>query len=79
MLCSDYKIISKALANRLNKVLGEIIQSDQTYCVPGRQIFDNISFLRDFLDIGKLLDVNFGLISIDQEKAFDRVVIYGMF
>ncbi len=73
LLCSDYKIVSKALANRLSKVLAEIIHSDQTYCVPGRQIFDNISFLRDFLDIGKLLDVNFGLISIDQEKAFDRV------
>lgn len=30
-------------------------------------------FLEIFFDIGKLLDVDFGLISIDQEKAFDRV------
>lgn len=48
LLCSDYKILSKALANILSKVLAEIIHSDQTYCVPGRHIFDNISFLRDF-------------------------------
>lgn len=73
LLCSDYKILSKALANRLSGVLEEVIHADQTYCVPGRQIFDNISFIRDMFDISKLFDVDFGLISIDQEKAFDRI------
>ncbi len=28
------------MANLLSKVLAEIIHSDQTYCVPGRHIFD---------------------------------------
>ncbi len=73
LLCTDYKILSKVLANRLSEVLGHIIHSDQTYCVPGRRICDNISFIRDILEIGKSFKLNFGLVSIDQEKAFDRV------
>jgi len=73
LLCSDYEILSKALANRLSGVLEEVIHTDQTYCVPGRQIFDNISFVRDMFDISRLFDVDFGLISIDQEKAFNRI------
>lgn len=72
LLCNDYKLLSKALGNRLGDVLDQIIHSDQTYCVPGRRITDNISFIRDVLDNYKGL-FDFGLISINQEKAFDRV------
>ncbi len=42
VLCSDYKMLSKALANRLAGVLEQVIQSDQTYCIRERSIFDNI-------------------------------------
>ncbi len=50
-----------------------VIHPDQSYCVPGRSISDNISLITDILDGGKLFDLDIGLISIDQEKAFDRV------
>lgn len=73
VLCAEYRLLSKVLANRLSKVLEEVIDPDQTDCVPGRLIYDNISFIRDILEIGKLLNLNFGLVSVDQEKAFDRV------
>ena len=73
LLCSDYKLLSKALANRLAGVLGEVIHPDQTYCVRGRSMFDNISLIRDVLEVSKLLKLDVGLISLDQEKAFDRV------
>lgn len=73
LLCTNYKLLSTVLANRLSEDLSHVIHPDQTYCVPWRRIFDNISFIRDFLDIGKNLNLNFGLVSIDQEKAFDRV------
>ncbi|KAL2096374.1 hypothetical protein ACEWY4_008522 [Coilia grayii] len=73
ILCTDYKLLSKVLANRLSKVLDEVIHPDQTYCVPGRSIQNNISFIRDVFDLGKLMDLSFGLVSVDQEKAFDRV------
>lgn len=73
LLCSDYKLLSKTLAVRLAKVMGQVIHPDQSYCVPNRSIFDNISFIRDIIQVSKLLDIKCGLLSLDQEKAFDRV------
>ena len=73
VLCTEYKLLSKALAIRLGDVLGQVIHPDQTYCVPGRLIQNNISFIRDIVDLGKSFNLEFGLVSIDQEKAFDRV------
>ena len=46
----DYKIISKALANRLKLVMESIISPEQTCCVPGRDIADNIMSIRDVID-----------------------------
>ena len=45
----------------------------QTYCIPDRSILDNISLIQDFLDFAHLTNVKSGLISLDQQKAFDRV------
>lgn len=73
LLCTDYKIISKILANRLKVFMDQIIGSDQSYCVPGRSILDNLFLMRDIFDVCKMHGLNVGLISIDQEKAFDRV------
>lgn len=73
LLCCDYKILSKVLATRLGKVLEEVIHPDQSYCIPGRSIIDNISLIRDIFEVVKIFGLNAGLISIDQEKAFDRV------
>ena len=73
LLCTDYKILSKALANRLREVLEQVIHQDQTYCVPGRSIVDNVSLIRDVLDVSSSLGLDVGFISLDQEKAFDRV------
>ncbi len=73
LLCSDLKLFSKALAIRLREVVGQVIHRDQTYCVPNRSIFDNVYLIRDILEVSRLLDIDTGLISLDQEKAFDRV------
>lgn len=73
LLCSDYKLLSKTLANRLAGVMDSIIHPDQTYCVPGRSIFHNIFLVCDVLEVSKMLNLDCGLISLDQEKAFDRV------
>ncbi|KAI3376771.1 hypothetical protein L3Q82_000367 [Scortum barcoo] len=74
LLCmGDYKVLSKALALRLREVMAEVVHVDQTYCVPGRLISDNIHLIRHVLDVSGSLGIGTGLISIDQEKAFDRV------
>jgi len=71
LLCSDYKLLSKVLANRLANVMDSVVHPDQTYCVPGRSIFDNIFFY--LIEVSKMLNLNCGFISLDQEKAFDRI------
>ncbi|XP_023193817.1 tyrosine-protein kinase SYK isoform X1 [Xiphophorus maculatus] len=73
LLCTDYKLLSKVLANRLKKVMEQVVHQTQTYCVPGRSMIDNISLIRDVLDVSRSLGCNTGLVSLDQEKAFDRV------
>ncbi|KAF7659086.1 hypothetical protein LDENG_00003480 [Lucifuga dentata] len=65
--------MSKALATRLREVMEEVVHRNQTYCVPGRSMVDNVYLIRDVLDLSSSLGVDTGLISIDQEKAFDRV------
>ena len=72
LLTTDYKILTKALAHRLTQVLPTIINSDQTACIPGRTINDNISLIRDVIDYANETHTPLALISIDQMKAFDR-------
>ena len=38
-----FEIFAKVLANRLKLVIGDIIDVDQSYCVPGRTIYDNLN------------------------------------
>ena len=73
LLNVDYKIISKAITIRLSKVIESIVHSHQTCSVPGRTIFSNVSLLRDILDHIDLTRECAILVSLDQEKAFDRV------
>ena len=72
MLNVDYKIFSKFIASRLSKVLSFIIHLDQTCSIPGRSIFSNVTLLRDTLDYIERTDETAILVSLDQEKAFDR-------
>ena len=73
LLNSDYKICSKAITLRLSKVLDSIIDPDQTCSIPGRSISSNIVSLRDTLDYIEQTNETGILLSLDQEKAFDRV------
>ena len=73
LLNVDYKICLKALSSRLSLVLEKIVSPDQTCSVPGRSISSNLVQLRDMLDYIERTDEPGILISLDQEKAFDRV------
>ena len=70
LLNTDFKILSKLLAERLKKVLPSIIHKDQKGCVQGRFIGENISLIRDIVDSCNGEEV---ILLIDQQKAFDRV------
>lgn len=73
LLCTDYKILSKVLCNRLKHFIDLLILVDQSYCVPDRSMLDNLFFMRDVFAVCELYDLNVVVISIDQEKAFDRL------
>ncbi|KAF7642726.1 hypothetical protein LDENG_00252430 [Lucifuga dentata] len=73
LLTVDYKLVAKVMANRLEQCLASIVYNDQSYCIPGRSIFDNLFLMRDVLELCKPGTLRFGVFSLDQEKAFDRV------
>ena len=73
LLNVDYKICAIAISVRLSKVLDFIVDPDQTCSVPGRKISSNLHILRDILDSIDRTGETGILVSLDQEKAFDRV------
>ena len=68
----DLKILTKALTNRLKKVLPSLIHFTQT-AVDGRKIDNTIHMLRDFIQLANNENLASAFIFLDQEKAFDRV------
>lgn len=73
LLNVDYKICSKAVSLRLAKVLGSIVDPDQTCSIPGRSMSSKLVLLRDTLAFIERTGETGILLSLDQEKAFDRV------
>ena len=69
----DYKIASRAIAGILLKVIHLVVNSNQTCGVPGRYIGDSVAFLRDVFSYASLSGTPVAILSLDQEKAFDRV------
>ena len=73
LLNTDYKILTKLLANRLKKVLPSIINDDQAGYLEGRFIGQNIRLIEDISFFTKNNNKPGIILSIDFEKAFDSV------
>ena len=73
LLNTDYKLLSKIFAERIRKVLPEIIHSDQKGCVSGRYMGENIRLIDDILFEIENQSPDSIILQLDQEKAFDRV------
>ena len=73
LLCIDYKILTKIVANRLKYILPDIISTEQNCSIPNRTIFDNLFLIREIISYARQKTNHFYLVKIDQEKAFDKI------
>ena len=73
LLNQDYKILAKLVAERIKIALPYLINQDQTGFLKGRYIGQNIVTILDIIHHTEVQEIPALLISIDFEKAFDKL------
>ena len=73
LLCTDYKILTKILANHLKQIVLDIISKEQNCSVPQQTIFNNLFLIRDLIKYQKEKKNKFYLLQVDHEKVFDKI------
>ena len=69
----EYRIFTKILANRLNKVSDKLIEKHQTCSIKNRNMTDNIFLTKKIIEFSILKKKKVNIISVDQKKAFDSI------
>lgn len=69
----DIKLFTKVISNRLQNILPHIVHTTQTAYIRGRQVHDNLNFIRYCKDKAVKDNSNLTITSLDAKKAFDSV------
>ena len=69
----SYKIVTNILANRLKKLLPNLISANQGGFVPHKQITDNVILIQEAIHRSINRQERGMIIKLDMENAFDRV------
>ena len=70
---SLYKLISKVLANRIKKVMSQLVNKAQNAFVKGRQILDASLIANEIIDSTTKKKETGMLCKLDIEKAYDHI------
>ena len=73
LLTTDYKILTKSLASRLQKALPSLINTDQVGYMKNRFIGQNVRTIFDLVEITNIEAIEAYIAQIDFEKAFDSI------
>ena len=73
LLATDYKILAKALATRLQKVISDLVNNDQVGYIKGRYIGENVRIIEDMMIYTSKNKISGFMVLIDYEKAFDMI------
>ncbi|GLU08685.1 hypothetical protein SLE2022_255820 [Rubroshorea leprosula] len=73
LISSLYKILTKVLANRLQTVMADLINENQSAFVGGRQIFDGILVLNEVVDAVRKSKQESFILKVDFKEAYDCV------
>ena len=73
LLNVDAKIASKVIAERIKRLLPDLIHNNQSGYIPGRNISENIRSILDIMEYTKVKKLPGLLLFIDFEKAFDSL------
>ena len=74
ILNTDYKIMTKALANKLAEAAPSLIHRDQAGFIKGHSIFDQVKLAKFTIDYGSIMEQNGAIIALKQEKAYDKIL-----
>ena len=70
----DARLLNKILAHRIQQHIKKLMHHDHIWLIPGMQDFFNIrKSIHVIHHMNKLQDKNHMTISIDAEKAFDKI------
>ena len=73
LLNVDYKILTKAIANRIQKHIGKVIHSDQLGFLKDRFIGEGVRKVEDIMEYCNLHGIEGCIVQLDFHKAFDSI------